>query len=167
MKDLQPPDVVYPTKQPPWDPSGEVHVSFASTDDPWYQKMLEVIREARRAALAKPRVDMPRAEIIPGECRMLVPPPVPAEAPPLRSKLLPDRTVELSWQRTAEVIGLRCEVHRGDSPDFVPTDNTRLVETTLGHYRDQLATPGKRYYALRVTDGERYSRPARAELLVP
>ena len=48
-------------------------VSFVSTEDAHYQKMLAIIRRAREEALAVPRVDMPGAEIIDGECRILTP----------------------------------------------------------------------------------------------
>lgn len=50
---------------------GEPVVSFASTGAAGYQQMLAVIRRAREAALAQPRADMPGAEIIDGECRIL------------------------------------------------------------------------------------------------
>jgi hypothetical protein len=44
-------------------------VSFSSTDDPHYQQMLTIIRDARKQALDSPRVDMPGADVIAGECR--------------------------------------------------------------------------------------------------
>ena len=57
-------------------------MSFQSTADSHYQAMLAIIRGARREALSQPRVDMPGAKVIPGACRMLVPPPAPDEALP-------------------------------------------------------------------------------------
>ena len=51
------------------DRGGEPVVTFASTDDPHYQAMLEIIRRGRTEALATPRVDMPGAKINPGSCR--------------------------------------------------------------------------------------------------
>ena len=60
---------------------GEPFVSFASTDDPGYQRLLAAIRKARVEALATPRVDMPGAEVIAGACRQLVPRPCRAPRP--------------------------------------------------------------------------------------
>ena len=37
------PDVMLPSRQPPWDPSGEPHVTIKSTDDTHYQAMLRAI----------------------------------------------------------------------------------------------------------------------------
>ena len=44
-------------------------VSFTSTTDESYTKMLAIIQEARRQALAAPRIDMPGAVTAGGECR--------------------------------------------------------------------------------------------------
>lgn len=54
---------------PAFQPGAPV-VSFASSDDAHYQAMLAIIRTARQQALATPRVDMPGAEIVAGECRL-------------------------------------------------------------------------------------------------
>jgi hypothetical protein len=60
---------------------GTPMVSFASTADAPYEKMLAIIQEARRQALATPRIDMPGAVTAGGECRQfgdiksLLPPP--------------------------------------------------------------------------------------------
>jgi hypothetical protein len=164
---VQPPDVLYPTRQPQWDPSGELHVTFASADDPRYRQMLAIIRQARSEALAKPRVDMPGAEIVPGECRMIVPPPVPEAAPALKAKITPDCAVQLAWQRTAETIGLKYELHRGDAAEFTPRESTRIGQTTAGRFVDLEAPTGTRHYALLVTSGSDHSKPAFASLDVP
>lgn len=58
---------------------GKPAISFASVDDPHYQRMLAIIRQAREQALAAPRVDMPGAEIVGGECRPSIAP-LPATA---------------------------------------------------------------------------------------
>jgi hypothetical protein len=48
-------------------------VTFSSTDDSHYQQMLTIIRDARKQSLASPRVDMPGADVIAGQCRLLSP----------------------------------------------------------------------------------------------
>ncbi|MBN2475962.1 MAG: PD40 domain-containing protein [Pirellulales bacterium] len=164
---VQPPDVLYESRQPPWDAGGEEHVVFASTDDPHYQQMLAIIRQARGEALARPRVDMPGAEVVPGECRLQVPMPVPDSPPKLAAAVRPDGAVELRWQRTAEVIGLQFELHRAAQPDFTPGDATRIGLTTAGRFVDPLAPEGTQHYALVVTSGTRRSRPVFAPLEVP
>jgi len=54
-------------------PEGEPILTFASTNDPHYQKMLAIIEVARVQVLASPRVDMPGAQPIRGACREVVP----------------------------------------------------------------------------------------------
>jgi hypothetical protein len=54
-----------------WDTNGTAVVSFASTNQPGYRRMLGIIQEARAAALQNPRVDMPGAEISEGQSRTL------------------------------------------------------------------------------------------------
>ena len=44
------------------DTDGNPHVTFASTDNPHYKKMLATIENGRKSALAKPRTDMPGCE---------------------------------------------------------------------------------------------------------
>ncbi len=68
----QPPDVQKPNKIAPPNPQGHAVVSFDNTKAPGYQAMLAILRETRRQALAKPRVDMPGAIINRGVCRTLV-----------------------------------------------------------------------------------------------
>lgn len=48
-------------------------IRFSSTDDAHYQRMLTIIRDARKQALDSPRVDMPGADVIAGACRQLSP----------------------------------------------------------------------------------------------
>jgi len=163
----QPPDVIRPTKQPKWDASGEAHVAFASADDEHYQAMVAIIRKARAEALAHARVDMPGAEIVPGECRMMVLPPVPESAPALSAKVREDFLVELSWARTAETIGLHYALHRGDTPSFTPDGSTQIAMTMAGRFADVKSSPGMRHYALVVTSGDEQSQPARVSIEVP
>jgi hypothetical protein len=166
---VQPPDVLKPTKQPPWDPSGEVHVSFDSTDDEHYRAMLAVIRKARAEALARPRVDMPGAEPVPGECRLMCPMPVPERPPALAARLRPDAAVELSWQRTAEIVGLQFELHRAAAADFTPDESTRIALSTAGRFVDLLPPEGRQHYALVIAApwSDQRSKPAYTSLDVP
>jgi hypothetical protein len=48
-------------------------VSFSSIDNPQYQRMLTIIRDARKQTLDSPRVDMPGADVIAGESRASFP----------------------------------------------------------------------------------------------
>ena len=164
---VQPPDVVLESRQPAWDPSGDPHVTIASTDDPRYQAILEIIRRARADALARPRVDMPGAEIVPGECRLQVPMPVPQAAPALTARLRPDLAVELAWPRTAETIGLQYELHRGPAAEFTPDAGTQIGLTTAGRYVDLLPPPGRQHYALVVASGQQRSQPVATSLDIP
>ncbi len=164
---VQPPDVLLESKQPRWDPSGEVHVTWTSADAPHYRAMLEIIRHARAEALARPRVDMPGADIQAGECRLQAPMPVPDAPPDLAARLRPDHAVELSWRRTAETIGLQYELHRGAAGGFTPSQSTEIGLTTAGKLVDLVPPVGAVHYALVVTSGTRRSKPAWATLEVP
>lgn len=163
----QPPDVLYESKQPEWDASGDVHVAIGSTDSPHYRAMLGIIRRARSEALAQPRVDMPGAEIVPGMCRMQMLPPVPEKAPALAARLRSDHAVELSWARSAETIGLEYELHRGAAADFTPDESTRIGQTTAGRFSDLIPPVGRQHYALVVASENERSRPVFATYEVP
>jgi hypothetical protein len=156
---VQPPDVVLPSLQPVWDESGEPHVTLASEHDPHYQAILQITHRAQAEALARPRVDMPGADVVPGECRMQVPVAVPEAAPALRAEIRADRLVELSWPRTAETIGLQYELHRSDVPGFAPEPATRIGLTTAGRLVDAAAGVGQHVYALVVSSGPARSAP--------
>jgi len=164
---VQPPDVLRESIQPKWDPGGDEYVAFASTDNEHYQTMLEIIRKTRADALASPRVDMPGAEVIAGECRMIVPPPVPEQPPALDATLRPDSAVELSWPRSAATIGLQYELHRSTKGEFTPDASTQLAMTTGGRFADLLPPAGTQYYALLVTSDSQRSRPAVTSIEVP
>ncbi len=148
------------------DLSGAPVVSFRSPEDPAYQRLLELIRRARERALATPRVDMPGAEIEPGESRVFIPPPLPEEAP-VRAEADADGVVLVSWGRTAATIGLTAEVHRGPAPGFVPGPETLLAATTLGRYQDGTAPAGRRAYAVVFVSPAGRSRPFEALVDVP
>ena len=140
---------------------------FASTSDPHYQKLLDIVRRGQRRALAAPRVDMPGADVIAGACRHTLPTPLPAPLPVLRTVADREGTVHLAWERSARTIGLTSEVHRGKDAGFVPDEGTLLCSTTLFGHVDLDAEPGPQHYALvLVSDGLR-SPPIRARADVP
>lgn len=142
------------------DRSGVPTATFDSTEDPAYQAMLAIIREARERALANPRVDMPGADIIAGACRMFLPPPVPEQAPPPVVSRNADGSVRISWEQCAATLGLEAEVHRGVHPDFVPDQGTLLARTTLDHYVDSTPTEQAPYYAILLASEKEFSHPA-------
>jgi hypothetical protein len=164
---VQPPDIVRPSLQPEWDDSGEEHVTFEGPDDPNYRRMLELIRQTRSAVLAKPRVDMPGAEVVGGQCRMQVLPALPLDSPVLAARVAQGCSVELSWPRTAATIGFQYELHRSSTPEFEPDDSTHLGLTTAGRFTDALPPPGTQYYALVLTTDSRRAAPSFARVDVP
>ena len=164
---VQPPDVLKESLQPPWDDSGDAHIVWTSTDNKHYQAMLAIIRQARAEALAQPRVDMPGAEIVAGECRRQVPMPVPAEPPKLAAQLRDDSAVVLSWPRTAETIGLKYALYRGPSSELTLDESTEIARTTAGQFVDLVPPVGTQHYGLVVASEEELSRPAFASLKIP
>jgi hypothetical protein len=96
-------------------------------------------------------VDLPGAEVVGGQCRMQVLPPLPLDSPPLTASVLPDGSVELTWPRNAPWIGFQYELHRGAGPGFEPGEATYLGLTTAGKYTDAIPPAGEHCYALRVT----------------
>ncbi|MBI2478438.1 MAG: hypothetical protein HYV60_07300, partial [Planctomycetia bacterium] len=162
-----PPDVFHPIDLPPRDESGEPHVSFASTDDPHYQALLRIIRHARSAALAQPRVDMPGAEISYGSCRVHPVASLPSQLPTLGASLTDSGDVMLGWPLPAPTDGLEFEVHRAQTADFAPTNETRIGYTTSFRFADSLPPVGSQHYALVVKAGAQSSKPLRATIDVP
>jgi hypothetical protein len=159
--------VIKPSLQPEWDESGAAHTSFASTDDPHYREMLAVIRQVRAQVLAKPRVDMPGAQLVGGECRMQVVPPLRPDAPTLTATVSEDASVLLSWPRTADTIGLQYELHRSQTQGFQPEAATQVALTTAGRFTDATPPRGTQYYALLLTTDRQKSQPSYAEARVP
>jgi len=153
---------------PPLPEGGKPEPTFASTDNPHYQAMLDIIRQGRLQALAKPRVDMPGADVIAGKSRMLLPPPVPKKAPEPRASVdARVGMVHLSWERSARTIGLEAQVHRSSKKDFIPVKETQLTQTLLAHHVDKKAPSGTQYYALILLSGSEKSTPARICVTVP
>ena len=110
--------------------------------------MLAIIRDARDMVLSNPRVDMPGAEVIPGACRQFLPPPLPEVAPALSATTDAAGVVHLSWERSAQTIGLEAELHRSGAADFTPDASTLVVRTPLSQYADRQAPLGQQHYAL-------------------
>ena len=162
-----PPDVFRPPNWPKRDPAGKAVAPFASTDSPGYQKMLAIIRQARSAALSTPRVDMPGAQIVSGECRLMAPMPLPDAPPPLRAEVGDDGAVGLSWPRNADTIGLNFEIHRGPEAAFAPTKDTVLSSTKGFRFVDVQGPGGQQHYALVLCSADRRSAPVRAAVKVP
>ncbi len=164
---VQPPDIVRPSQQPPWDDSGEVQITFDGPADPHFQEMLDVIRQTRGEVLARPRVDMPGAAIVGGTCRMQVMPELPPSSPPLAATAAEDGSVELSWPRSAETIGFQYELHRAKSPKFAPGKSTQIGLTTAGRFTDAFPSSGTQHYALVLTSDSLRGKPSYVELKVP
>ena len=164
---VQPLEAFAPQPIVPPDPSGKPAVSLASTADPHYQAMLAIIRDARREALATPRIDMPGAEVIPGACRMFVPPPLPEVASALEAAADAEGIVHLAWERSARTIGLESELHRSSREDFTPDESTLLVQGPLFRHVDEEAPAGKQHYALAILSPGERSRWSRATVDVP
>ena len=83
---VQPPDVFRPLHLPKPLATGTAVTPFASTEDAGYKALLTIITKGREEALKAPRVDMPGAQVIQGECRELKPltPPECGQASPVK-----------------------------------------------------------------------------------
>ena len=162
-----PPDVFREPSWPQRDPQGQMSTTFESTENPHYQKMLGIIRNARIQALDHARVDMPGAKINPGLCRYIVPVPLPENTPELYARTASDGLVELSWERSANTIGLSFDLYRGDRPYFEPAKAMLLQTTTLFNYADVNAPAGRQYYALVAASQDKRSGPLYTSVKVP
>jgi len=129
--------------------------------------MLQIIRDARVAALNRPRVDMPGAKINPGICRYIVPVPLPEKMPGLDAQADPDGFVQLSWERSANTIGLSFDLYRAESPNFTPAKAMLLQTTTLFNCEDTSAPAGEQHYALVAASNDKHSDPVYATVNVP
>ncbi len=146
---------------------GEPVVSFASAEDPHYQAMLRIIRDARETALAVARVDMPGAEILAGNCRQFCRPPVPDGTLALRAEVNDAGAVQLTWPQSATTIGLQFEVHRSTAAGFVPDASTLLATTPLPQFTDWQSPPGVQHYAVVSVSKEDRGQPSYAQIDVP
>ncbi|MBE0534062.1 MAG: hypothetical protein IH624_00215 [Phycisphaerae bacterium] len=161
LESFKPVEFEYP------DTSGVGHVSFASTADERYQRMLAIINSGRRAALAEPRTDMPGAKLVAGASKQTIPLDPPAVAPAMAVRAQGDGIVMVTWERAADTIGLSFDLYRSDKPDFVPGRENRVCSTQLFRYEDFNADAGRQYYALVASSNGHKSRPAYAAVDVP
>ena len=150
----------------PWEQSleGTPVVTFASTSDPTYQRMLAIIEEARTRQLLNPRVDMPFANeigagIIAGRSRQIIPQPLPETLPEIHASVDDDGIVRLRWERSHRTIGLIAEIYRHqvfcgirlDSDDFYfgSTEGLDLIgRTELAEFTDKNAPLGLVFYVI-------------------
>lgn len=145
----------FPTQAWPkaWPPEGKPVTTFASPADPHYRKMLGLIRDARAAQLAAPRVDMPGADavgegVIEGRSRQILPQPLPEPLPAVAATRDGNGLVRLSWESSARMIGLIAEVHRGGSASFATGEATRIGRTERSVFCDTNPPPGTAHYAV-------------------
>ena len=149
--------------------SGRPVVSFETTENEHYKKMLAIITRGRESALANPRLDMPRGEVfaVAGRHRNIYPVRIPEELPEITAEQIPGGEVAVRWGLTARTWGLFADIYRGNKPDFKPSAETRVARTELGSFvdRSELAS-GEHCYAV-VFDNERErSKPLRARVMV-
>lgn len=145
----------FPTQTWPdvWPPEGEALTPFASTQDAHYQNMLTIIRQAREAQLAVPRIDMPGAAwagngIREGRSRQMLPTPLPEPLPPIRAQRHENGMVRIVWEDSARTIGLTVEVHRSAEPGFAPSEATRLGKSVRASFLDRTPAEGAVEYAV-------------------
>jgi hypothetical protein len=149
--------------------SGKPVISFADTKNPHYQKMLEIIRAGREAALKNPRLDMPggRLRAFAGRHRNIYPVRIPKKLPFLKAQQLDSGEVEIDWGLTKYTWGLVADVYRGEKPDFEITDDNKVSSTELGWYYDRTKlSEGTHYYAVVFDNGEARSEPFRVDVKV-
>ena len=142
--------------------TGNPVVTFESTENKHYQAMLNIIRKGKKLALAKPRVDMPGADVQPGLCKELFPVPAPEISPPLTATSQKDGVVKLTWPGHAQNIGLSFALYRNDKPDFKLTNEYLVDKTTLFNCKDLKSPAGKQYYALVASSNGIKSKPSYA-----
>jgi len=145
----------FPTQAWPkvWPPEGEPLTSFASINDPHYQKILKIIRDARNEQLSVPRIDMPGADIVgegihEGRARQIIPQPLPEKLPAVQAEVDLNGFVHLSWECSARTIGLVAELHRSTQKKFAPVEATKIADVERFDFCDQTPPAGKVYYAV-------------------
>ncbi|MGL6227384.1 MAG: LamG-like jellyroll fold domain-containing protein [Thermoguttaceae bacterium] len=138
-----------------WEESlkGEPVLTFQSTSDANYQKMRQIIEDARVRQLTNPRVDMPFANemgtgIKAGRFRQIIPQPLPEKTPELNITVDADGIVRLNWECSDRTIGLVAELHRSTEPNFQPRPETLIGRTELFQFSDKNAPIGTVHYAL-------------------
>lgn len=150
-------------KRTPADRSGSPVISFESSRDAPYQRLLAIILQARILALKQPRVDMPGADIIPGRSRRLIAGTSPDRPPSLEAQTTPNG-VRLSWDRHANFSNIAFTLHRGSAPDFTPTETTQIASLTRSSFLDPHPPRGDLSYALSWPDPIQPHTPVRTSL---
>ncbi|MDR2643612.1 MAG: hypothetical protein LBC74_12545 [Planctomycetaceae bacterium] len=138
--------------------TGEPVISFASTSDPYYQKMLRLIDSARYEILNNPRIDMPGAISIGGQFRQIIPTPLPNRQIGFTVKTNPDSSVLLQWEQSAETYGLTFNIYR---------NNNLIATTTAFKWIDIEAEIGRNKYSLIPESNGKKGLPVRVEINVP
>ena len=136
-----------------WPTEGKPVTPLASTNSPFYQQMLGIIQNARVELLAKPRIDMPHADlvgggIVPGRARQILPQTLPDPLPEVTASNEMFGFVRLDWENSARMIGLIAEVHRGKRDKFKPDATTLIGRSERATFCDTNPPPGKVYYAV-------------------
>ncbi|MDR1483578.1 MAG: hypothetical protein LBT09_02015 [Planctomycetaceae bacterium] len=138
--------------------TGEPVISFTATDNPHYQKMLNLIEETRLEILSKPRIDMPRALSVGGQFRQIIPTPLPKKPIEFTAEVDVDSAVLLQWERSAETYGLTFNIFRNDN---------LIAQTTAFKWIDTEAEVGRNKYSLFPESDGKKGLPARVEVNVP
>ncbi|MCL2104283.1 MAG: hypothetical protein FWH21_04410 [Kiritimatiellaeota bacterium] len=136
-----------------WPTEGKVVVPLASTNEPVYQQMLKIIRDVRIELLAKPRIDMPFADLVgegimTGRARQILPQPLPDPLPEITVTGEVFGFTRLTWESSARTIGLIAEVHRGKKEHFKVDAATLIGRTERATFCDTNPPPGKVCYAV-------------------
>ncbi|MDR1385068.1 MAG: hypothetical protein LBJ67_14640 [Planctomycetaceae bacterium] len=147
-----------------WDKSGEPIVSFDSTQNPYYQKMLRLIQNARSEALQHPRIDMPGGVSIAGQFRQILPVPLPKDFSDFHAVVELDGVVNLRWERSTKTFGLTFLVYRNNGAD---ADKELLAETTAFQWTDTGAKAGMNNYTLIPKSGEQLGDPLSLSVSIP
>lgn len=147
--------------------SGQPVISFESTQNTHYQKMLDIIQKGRELALAKPRLDMPRGEVhaIAGRHRNIYPVRLPRKLPKITAEQLPEGEVAIRWGLTTHTWGLFANVYRSTESDFKLCDETKVARTELGSFVDgSELSPGEYYYAVVFDNDNERTDPVRVRI---
>ncbi|MDR1053904.1 MAG: hypothetical protein LBL39_06975 [Planctomycetaceae bacterium] len=135
--------------------TGEPVISFASTGDQHYQKMLNLIETARNEILSNPRIDMPGAISVGGQFRQIIPVPLPNRPVEFTAQAGANSTVLLRWEQSAETYGLTFNIFRNDK---------LIAQTTAFQWTDKEAETGQNKYSLVLESNGKKSTPQRIEI---
>ncbi|MEI6646412.1 MAG: LamG-like jellyroll fold domain-containing protein [bacterium] len=144
------PTQVWPTR---WPAEGKPVTTLTGTSDAHYQKMLAIIRAGRTEMLAKPRIDMPYADLVgngimPGRARQILPQDLPNPLPEVKAVDEVYGFVRLNWESSARMIGLIAEIHRGTKAKFKPDATTLIGRTERSTLCDTNPPAGTVHYAV-------------------